>query len=222
MAKPAHPSSILMKMILYMTLLVSWLVVQAGGWATAALKELPEFAVRDRPVNVVFSMKHHGVQPLRELTLHIVAKHAASEKQQRFTVSELGDGFYTSELVFPSLGFWEWEIETAWPGPAALPPIEVIESSAVSVHETTRHQRGANLFVAKGCVQCHRNARIQLDNVQSIEIGPDLTGYSATPQFLQLWLQDPNSVRPKTTMPDQNLSMEEMSALTVFLLKETD
>ncbi len=217
MATQTHPLLKLMRIALCITLLSVWSEIQAGGWATAVLNHLPEFAVRDKPVKITFSIKQHGVHPLKELTVHILARNEATGEKQRFAVSELADGLYTSELRFSSPGFWDWEIKSIWPGPSAMPQIEVIESSTSPVHETTSYQLGAKLFVAKGCIQCHGNARIS-ENVKSFQIAIDLTNYAASAQFLHLWLQSPKAVRPDSKMPAQNLSKDEIDALTAFLL----
>ena len=70
--------------------------------------------------------------------------------------------------------------------------------------------------VAKGCITCHNNTRIQLDNATSLQIGVDLTHYSASPKFLRQWLKNPRSIRPRSTMPDQNLNQDDIDALIAF------
>ena len=66
MATQTHPLLKLMRIALCITLLSVWSEIQAGGWATAVLNHLPEFAVRDKPVKITFSIKQHGVHPLKE------------------------------------------------------------------------------------------------------------------------------------------------------------
>jgi mono/diheme cytochrome c family protein len=77
---------------------------------------------------------------------------------------------------------------------------------------------GANLFVAKGCVICHTHSDIPDRYVAfQTNVGPNLTSYSAAPTFLRLWLSDPVGVKPKTQMPNLELSDAEIEALILFL-----
>jgi cytochrome c2 len=77
---------------------------------------------------------------------------------------------------------------------------------------------GKVLFVAKGCVTCHANPRIQaaLAPVRT-NIGKDLTNYVAAPEFLRIWLKDPKSVKPNTEMPNLELKQVEIEALIAFI-----
>jgi mono/diheme cytochrome c family protein len=81
---------------------------------------------------------------------------------------------------------------------------------------------GADLFVAKGCVICHTHGDIPAKYVDfQIGVGPNLTNYSAAPAFLELWLSDPAGVKPKTQMPNLELSEAEIGALISFLNSES-
>lgn len=83
-------------------------------------------------------------------------------------------------------------------------------------------EQGEGLFVAKGCVSCHLNRRVDSRYlVFSTEIGPDLTNYPTSSEYLQLWLSNPASVKPKTEMPNLNLSQTEIGALIAFLLQDS-
>ncbi|HIG42562.1 MAG: hypothetical protein ABGY96_25480 [bacterium] len=215
-----EPLRLLVKTGSFVVLLINGSMIQAGGWATAVLDELPEFAVRGEPVNVTFTLRQHGIAPLKNLKIHIVAKNKTRGEILNLTVNELADGIYTSDLDFPSLGTWDWEIKTDWPGPSEMPPIEVVEFASESMHQTSSYQRGARLFITKGCITCHKNARVQSGNVRSLQIGIDLTSYKASAKFLHLWLTDPKAVKPESTMPDQDLNRDEIIALTSLFTEE--
>lgn len=89
----------------------------------------------------------------------------------------------------------------------------VAQASTVTAATDVAEKMGQDLFVAKGCVACHRH-----EAVGSIGgVGPNLTAYVANPAFLRLWLKDPADVKPKTQMPDLELSQEEIGALIAFL-----
>jgi cytochrome c2 len=78
---------------------------------------------------------------------------------------------------------------------------------------------GASLFVAKGCVSCHRHEDFNRE-VMDIFWGdaPDLSNYQGTADFLRLWLKDPRAVRTDAQMPNLNLSEAEIEALITMLL----
>ncbi len=80
--------------------------------------------------------------------------------------------------------------------------------------------QGEALFIAKGCLSCHVNQRVDSRYfVFSTEVGPNLTSYQTSPEYLRLWLSDPKAVKPHTEMPDLGLSEAEIEALTAFLLQ---
>lgn len=82
---------------------------------------------------------------------------------------------------------------------------------------------GKALFLAKGCATCHSHAAVSTTNRAAI--GPDLTRYTNSPDFLRRWLADPQAVRPQTApafgpsgvMPNLHLSPEEIDALIAFI-----
>jgi hypothetical protein len=81
---------------------------------------------------------------------------------------------------------------------------------------------GADLFVAKGCVICHIHGDIPAKYVDfQTGVGPNLTSYAAAPAFLELWLSNPAGVKPKTQMPNLELSEAEIDALISFLNAES-
>lgn len=77
-------------------------------------------------------------------------------------------------------------------------------------------EMGAALFVAKGCVTCHRHDGVSF-TTHMAKIGPDLTHYRGDADFLRRWLSDPKAVRPRTFMPNLELSQAEIETLVVFL-----
>ena len=80
--------------------------------------------------------------------------------------------------------------------------------------------QGEALFIAKGCLSCHINQRVDSHySVFSTGVGPNLTNYQTSPEFLRLWLSDPKAVKPRTEMPDLELSEAEIEALTAYLLQ---
>jgi hypothetical protein len=93
-------------------------------------------------------------------------------------------------------------------------------SNTISEHQGV--SPGQELFVAKGCTTCHSHAGIEkkLLGAFSVNIGPDLTRFTASPEYLRSWLSDPASVKPDTEMPDLNLSGAEIEELITFINSE--
>jgi hypothetical protein len=79
---------------------------------------------------------------------------------------------------------------------------------------------GRDLFLAKGCVTCHAHAAIDRDSPGAIFVdsGPDLTEFTASADYLRLWLSDPASVKPNTEMPNLHLEAGEIENLIAFIL----
>jgi cytochrome c1 len=77
---------------------------------------------------------------------------------------------------------------------------------------------GQDLFIAKGCTTCHSHADIprEQDTIY-IDSGPDLTKFTASPEYLHRWLSDPASVKPAAEMPNLELSEAEIDSLIAFL-----
>ena len=48
--------------------------VYAGGWMIMTLRDLPEYAVAGKPIQLTFMVREHGVSPLDGLTPKIAAK----------------------------------------------------------------------------------------------------------------------------------------------------
>jgi cytochrome c2 len=83
----------------------------------------------------------------------------------------------------------------------------------------TSSLRGQDLFAAKGCLTCHAHASIDRDQPGMIfvDAGPDLTDFSASPDYLRRWLADPTPKTPGTYMPDLQLSEAEIEDLIAFI-----
>ena len=85
--------------------------------------------------------------------------------------------------------------------------------------------RGRAAILKYGCTSCHSIRGVREGN----SVGPPLDSYSQrshvaetlpnTPENLTLFLLDPASVRPGTTMPDIGLSEQEARDITAYLYK---
>jgi mono/diheme cytochrome c family protein len=105
----------------------------------------------------------------------------------------------------------------------ALVALAVIAAFPGSARSDTPALDGKALFLAKGCATCHQHDAVSTTN--SVSIGPDLTHYTNSPDFLRRWLADPQAIRPQTapafgpsgTMPNLHLSPDEIEALIAFI-----
>ncbi|HMQ30981.1 MAG TPA: c-type cytochrome [Chloroflexaceae bacterium] len=77
-------------------------------------------------------------------------------------------------------------------------------------------ERGAALFVNKGCITCHHHAAVGYEGT-IIGVGPVLTAYSNDEAFLRDWLRNPAAMKPGATMPTLGLAEGEIEALIAFL-----
>jgi hypothetical protein len=92
--------------------------------------------------------------------------------------------------------------------------LEAIREPSISQVEL-----GRQLFIAKGCITCHLNARAASSSEYwTIEMGAtNLSKFSASPEALRLRLKDPSSVKSDTNMPNLGLSEAEIEALITFI-----
>jgi cytochrome c2 len=97
------------------------------------------------------------------------------------------------------------------------------QSAAVSGNVTN----GRQLFQAKGCIACHAAPGVP---GATGTIGPNLAGIgdpnkrptladgaANTPEHLRTWIQDPQSLKPGTMMPNLNLTEQEADDLVALL-----
>ncbi|MCP4359058.1 MAG: hypothetical protein GY796_13665 [Chloroflexi bacterium] len=53
-------------------------------------------------------------------------------------------------------------------------------------------------------------------------IGPNLTHYQNSSEFMQDWLRDPAQIRPETLMPNLELTDDEIATLIIFINSEPE
>ncbi|MBE0672241.1 MAG: c-type cytochrome [Anaerolineales bacterium] len=100
---------------------------------------------------------------------------------------------------------------------ADQPTAESEAQEIVVISAESQAELGRDLFIAKGCMLCHSHA--ETDNLREfgVDMGPNLTSYSASPEFLRLWLKDPLTVKSTAQMPTLGLSDSEIEALIAFI-----
>lgn len=82
---------------------------------------------------------------------------------------------------------------------------------------------GRGLFLAKGCIVCHRNDDLSAARNGMIEFSfddvPNLTTLKISTDYLRRWLHDPQALKPNTAMPNLDLSDSEIEALVAYLTR---
>ena len=105
---------------------------------------------------------------------------------------------------------------------SAVPAVEAqneSSSEAVSELSISQVEMGRQLFIAKGCITCHRNSKIENSSgYWTIDMGAtDLSNFSASPEILFIRLKDPAAAKSDTKMPNLGLKKEEIEALIAFI-----
>ena len=197
------------------------LAAHYGGWATVTVENLPDRLVSGQPYNMTFSVRAHGDELLADLSPRIDLT-SGEQRMVARAVKTNRRGFYTATLDVPRAGDWSATIHTGFrDSKLKLMPIAVVPAKAA--HRTvalTQPERGQRLFIAKGCVMCHENARA--GTAQGYKIGPDLTHTRFATEYLKQFLADP-SIKPPTTemrMPNLELKPAEIDALVAFINAE--
>jgi cytochrome c1 len=93
--------------------------------------------------------------------------------------------------------------------------------SAAHANASDLATQGRGLFLAKGCIVCHRRDDMAAARAGMIDFDfddvPNLTKLKISADYLRRWLHDPKALKPATTMPNLNLSDGDIEALVAFL-----
>ena len=202
--------------------------VAAGGWGITTVEDLPEYLVAGAPTEIAFTVRGHGVSPMAGLKPVVEARSGATVLRVDASPGKK-QGQYAAQLVVPRPGDWTVTIygiapRTAGPwvntpmafGRSELLPIPAIPDGSPSPAPASAYDRGAHLFVAKGCVGCHIQGMVDRPTVAAV--GPALTGRTFPPDYLTKQLTDPVSVRgTQARMPNLGLRQAEIRALIAFI-----
>jgi hypothetical protein len=93
-----------------------------------------------------------------------------------------------------------------------------VEAEVVSVDASVSQvDLGRDLFIAKGCMSCHSHSETNSIREFGVDMGPDLTNLTASPEYLRVWLKNPLAAKSTAQMPDLGLSEAEIEALIAFI-----
>lgn len=103
-----------------------------GGWATITVENPPDHAVAGRPLHLEFTIRQHGVTPMKGLkpTIEMRAGGAVSRVSAAATKKV---GRYAADLVFPREGTWSVVIHSGFhESRTTLAPLAVVADGAVA------------------------------------------------------------------------------------------
>src|SRR5215470_6902075 len=152
-----------------------------GGWCVVTVDELPEYVTVDKPTEITFTIRQHGMTLLDNLQPVIGAKNGTAEVKANATAK--GSGRYSVSLVVPKGGDWTVTINSGFMGnKVTLAPIPAIAAGATPPKPVIAADRGEQLFIAKGCVTCHVHEEVAGSGL--VKVGPNLTPKRYQPDFL--------------------------------------
>jgi hypothetical protein len=197
----------------------------AGGWAIVTVKDVPEYAVAGVPVTLKFTVRQHGVTLLDGLKTSVRAT-ASGHPDATAAASPTGNsGEYAATLMFPAAGAWTIRIDSGFNAiETTLLPLNISDAGGPPPGRLSAAARGEQLFVAKGCIGCHRNQEIAAPNL--VSVGPDLTSKRFPSDHLKAFLADPSKTLGRSArldygqMPNLNLEEQEIAALVQFINRD--
>jgi hypothetical protein len=197
----------------------------AGGWAIVTVNDLPEYAVAGKPAIVTFTVRQHGMMLLSGLNPSVRATASGHAEARATAVPTAKPGEYSAALSFPEAGAWTMRIDSGFnANETTLLPVKVIDVGSPPPVSLSTAARGEHLFVAKGCIGCHRHQEVAAQTL--VSIGPDLTRKRFPPAHLKELLADPNTTLKQSArveygqMPNLNLTAQEITALVAFINRD--
>jgi cytochrome c oxidase subunit 2 len=100
-----------------------------------------------------------------------------------------------------------------------------IQQQSQPAHPSDAASEGQHIFETTACINCHAVAGTVADG----RFGPDLSHLMSrdtiaagaapnTPENLQRWIRNPDSIKPGSLMPAMELSNRELDAVTAYLM----
>ena len=204
-----------------------------GSWAVVTMQEWPEYLEVGKPSTLAFKIRSHGKWLLddRSPTVRLantnpgfLARLFRRDRVAAVNGSEVG--LYEVTITPEDTGEVSLVIDTdvaRWK--VQLLPLRVV-AAGHTPSPLAAHERGRQLFVAKGCATCHaKQDDPALADWQLMSVGPPLTGRTFPADWLAQKLADPAQYRDAATndfvMPDLALDEREIAALVSFLNQRT-
>jgi mono/diheme cytochrome c family protein len=194
------------------------LIAAYGGWASITLESLPDHLVAGQPVELTYTVRQHGFEPMRGLNGRIEAR--SGTLSLNVASQAAGPGQYTATLTVPEPGEWTITIFSGFYAKSftTLMPIRAIAAGAAAPAPRAAADRGRRLFVAKGCITCHTHRQVQ---PALVDVGPELSQRRFEADYLSRFLADPARELARRNsgkeMPNLHLKAQEIELLVAFL-----
>jgi mono/diheme cytochrome c family protein len=188
-----------------------------GGWAVVTVQDLPSALVVNQPTPLTSAVRQHGRTRLSGLHGRVAAE-AAGLRVEAAALPGDTAGQYRAMLTVPHAGPWTITVYSGFgPSDVTLLPIPAVNPGR-TVPVAAPAELGQRLFVAKGCLICHRHDAVP--NSGRVDVGPNLTVPRLAPGFLTRFLADPSLLPPDARgqrMPNLDLTPAEIAALVAFV-----
>jgi YtkA-like len=96
----------------------------AGGFATVGLDPLPDGARAGQPWVVDLTVLQHGRTPLEGVHPRVLVTRG-SQREAFPARATATAGVYRAEVVFPTAGTWEYEVDDGFTQTHTFPPVRV-------------------------------------------------------------------------------------------------
>jgi len=200
-----------------------------GGWAVVTVEDLPEYLEAGKPTTLSFEIRQHGVTLVNDFSPTVSLEPVKGGLLSRWREGETvraargrRDGLYQATLTPSEPGEVTIVIQAAplrWE--SKLLPLRVV-AAGEDAPALPAHERGRQLFAAKGCATCHaKKDDPAFADWNALAVGPDLTGRSFAEGQLAMKLADAGAYRVPmpndAEMPRLALADSEIQALVSFL-----
>ena len=151
-----------------------------------------------------------------------VGSASASQPAPRIPIYAGGIGV----LLLAAAGWLAYRQRAAWAVGIGIVALLISGAGLVSarthsvLEPVSKDQKeiGKELFLAKGCTTCHAHEEVRRDSESIyVDLGPNLSRFSADEEYLRRWLKNPAAVKPNTEMPTLGLHEDEIEALIAFI-----
>jgi mono/diheme cytochrome c family protein len=193
--------------------------VMGGGWAVITVDDVPEYVRSGQSFTIAYAVRQHGQHLVGGLTGRVEATSGSYRVVAR---AERGksDGHYVAALTLPAAGDWSVTIHGGFATLSSLTllPLKVVGGTAPPA-ALDAYARGQQLFVAKGCVMCHR-VEGKVDT-SATSYGPQLIPQKYQSEYLARALAKPEMLAAAPNlafrMPNLELRAPEIAALVAFI-----
>lgn len=101
----------------------------AGGFATVGLSSLPDGGHPGEPWNVELTILQHGVTPMADLNPTVTIRNGDQTEMFRARPVPGETGVYRAEVIFPTAGTWDYEINDDFTQVHQYAPVQIDDAA---------------------------------------------------------------------------------------------